>query len=88
MRLILLAALLLTGCADRAIVRDRIQTVSVPVIQKCAGDRPADVTPLRDRIDAAAWAALALKQKGEMIAAQGLRRMSHSASLEAATSAC
>lgn len=88
MRLVIIAALLLAGCADRAVMRDRIQTVSVPVIQKCASDKPADVTPLRDRIDAAAWEAMSLKQKGETIAAQGLRQMNHSASLEAATSAC
>ncbi|WP_439569038.1 hypothetical protein [Sphingopyxis sp.] len=88
MRVVIIAALMLSGCADRAIVRDRIQTVSVPVIQKCASDRPADATSLRDRIDAAAWEALSLKQKAETIAAQGLRRMNHKASLEAATSTC
>lgn len=88
MRRILIAALLLSGCADRAVVRDRIQPVSVPVIQKCASEKPAAVTPLRDRIDGAAWDALTLKQKAETVAAQGLRRMNHSASLEAATSAC
>lgn len=88
MRLIFVASLLLVGCADRVVTRDRIQSVSVPVIQKCASEKPSEVTPLRDRIEAAAWDALTVKQKAETIAAQGLRRMNYSGSLEAATSAC
>lgn len=88
MRGILIAALLLSGCADRTVVRDRVQPVSVPVIQKCASEKPVAVTPLRDRIDEAAWLALTHKQRAERFAAQAGRRMNHSASLEAATSAC
>lgn len=88
MRMLIIAALLLGGCADRAVTRETIRTVSVPVIQPCASEKPAAATPLRDRIDAAAWNALTLKQKAETVAAQGLRRMSYEGSLEAATSAC
>ncbi|MBL9069909.1 MAG: hypothetical protein JNM03_07940 [Sphingopyxis sp.] len=84
-----LAAALLAGCTSTpTVVRDRVATVSVPVIQKCAADRPEPVTPLRDRIDATAWDALSLKQKAETVAAQGLRRVTYSDTLAAATSAC
>ena len=88
MRMLIIAALLLGGCAERAVTREAIRTVSVPVIQKCASEKPAAVTALRDRIDDAAWEALTLKQKAETVAAQGLRRMNHSALIEAATFAC
>lgn len=91
MRSILLAVLIapaLAACPSPTIVKDRVETVSVPVIQKCAADKPAPVPPLRDRIDAAAWEALSLKQKAETTAAQGLRRLSHGDALAAATSAC
>ena len=86
---IILVSALLAGCTSTpTVVRDRVATVSVPVIQKCAADRPEPVTPLRDRIDAAAWDALSLKQKAETVAAQGLRRVTYSDTLAAATSAC
>lgn len=86
---VLATVALLTGCTPTpTVVRDRVATVSVPVIQKCAADRPESVTPLRDRIDAAAWEALSLKQKAETVAAQGLRRLNYSSALNAATSAC
>lgn len=88
MRMLIIAALLFGGCSDRVVTREKIHSVSVPVIQKCAGEKPAAVTPLRDRIDAAAWDALTLKQKAETVAAQGLRQMNYSASIDAATSAC
>lgn len=89
MRMIILAAaLLLTACGPRVITRDRVETVSVPVIQKCASEKPVSVQPVRDRIDEAAWAALTLKQKAETMAAQGLRHLNYAASLQAATSAC
>lgn len=89
MRMIILAAaLLLTACGPRVITRDRVETVSVPVIQKCASEKPAAVQPVRDRIDETAWDALTLKQKAETMSAQGLRHLSYGASLQAATSAC
>lgn len=79
---------LLAACSTPTIVKDRISTVSVPVIQKCAGDKPASVAALRDRVDQAAWGALSPKQKAETAAAQALRRMNYSDALTAATSAC
>lgn len=88
MRMLIIAALLLGGCADRVVTRAQIQTVSVPVVQKCASEKPAAVTPLRDRIDEADWLALTHKQRTEWFAAQAGRRMNNAASLEAATSAC
>lgn len=88
MRTLIIAALLLAGCADRAIVRETIHSVSVPVIQKCASEKPAAVVPLRDRIDETAWLALSHKQRVERFAAQSGRRLNYEGSIEAATSAC
>lgn len=85
---IIVAAFLFAACSPRVVTKKRVETVSVPVIQKCASEKPALVTPLRDRIDDAAWMALSLKQKAETAAAQGLRHMNYSDQLGAATSAC
>lgn len=83
------AVLLLAACGHTpTVVRDRPTPVSVAVIQKCAGERPAPVTPMRDRIEAAAWDALSLKQKAQTATAQALRRMNYGDELGAATSAC
>lgn len=89
MRALILLPLLLAGCGHTpAVVRDRVESVSVPVIQKCAGERPAPVVPISQRISAEEWGALSPKQKAETTAAQGLARMSHADELNAATSAC
>lgn len=89
MRVLILAALMLGACAKPGtVIKTQVETVSVPVIQKCASDRPDAVPALRDRIDAAAWQAMSLKQKAEMTAAQSLRRHNYSLALDAATSAC
>lgn len=79
---------LLAACSAPTVVKERISTVSVPVIQKCAGDKPAAVPALRDRVDQAAWEAMSPKQKAETAAAQALRRMNYGDALSAATSAC
>lgn len=90
MRLILAAALipLLSACPGRVVVKDRVQSVSVPVAVKCASDRPAEVAPMNQQIGEDEWSALTLKQKGEIAAAQGLRRLGYSDALRAATSSC
>lgn len=88
MRQILLAALFLSGCSSPTVIRDRPTPISVPVIQKCAGDRPTAIAPLKQRVPDAEWNALSPKQKAEMVEAQAYRRMNHSGELAAATSAC
>lgn len=90
MRLILAAALipLLAACPGRVVVKDRVQSVSVPVAVKCASERPAEVAPLNDQIGEDEWEALTLKQKSERTAAQALRRLGYSDALRAATSIC
>ena len=88
MRLLILLPLLLAGCGPRVVTRDRVETVSVPVIQKCAGERPAAVVPINQRVSAEDWSALSPKQKAETTAAQALTRMNHADELNAATSAC
>lgn len=90
MRLILAAALipLLAACPGRVVVKDRVQSVSVPVAVKCASERPAEVAPLSDQIGEDEWEALTLKQKSERTAAQALRRLGYSDALRAATSIC
>ena len=86
---IMIAALLLAGCGSTpTVVKEEVRSVSVPVVQKCASERPASVAAMRDTIDAAAWDALTLKQKAETAAAQALRRLGYSDALAAATSAC
>lgn len=86
---IVLISLMLAACGSTStVVKEQVRTVSVPVIQKCAAERPAEVEPLRDRVDEAAWQEMSLKQKAETTAAQALRRLSYSAALAAATSAC
>lgn len=82
------AVALLTACSSPTIVRDRPTRISVPVIQKCAGERPAPVAPLKQRVPDAQWNALSPKQKAELAAAQAYRRMNHADELGAATSAC
>lgn len=79
---------LLAACSTPTVVKERISTVSVPVIQKCASDKPAAVPALRDRVDLAAWDAMSPKQKAETAAAQALRRMNYGDALTAATFAC
>lgn len=92
MRLLILVPLLLaptlSACGPRVITRDRVETVSVPVIQKCAGERPAPIVPINQRLTAEQWGALSPKQKAETAAAQALMRMNHVDELNAATSAC
>lgn len=89
MRALILLPLALAGCAhDAPVVRDRVETVSVPLIQKCASERPAPVVPMNQRIAPDAWEAMSPKQRAEMAAAQGLERMSHADALNAATAAC
>lgn len=86
---IILAALLLAGCGSTpTVVKESVRTVSVPVVQKCASDRPEPVAAMRDRVGEAEWKALTLKQKAETAAAQALRRLAYSDALNAATSAC
>lgn len=89
MRALILLPLALAGCAhDAPIVRDRPERVSVPVIQKCASERPTPVVPMNQRITPEAWEAMSPKQRAETAAAQGLDRMSHADALNAATAAC
>lgn len=88
MRAYLFASLLLAGCGSPTVVRDRPSTISVPVIQKCASEKPADVVPLKQRISDADWKAMSVKQRAEITEAQGYRRMNNGDELAAATSAC
>lgn len=90
MRTIMAATLIpmLCACPGRVVVRDRVQSVSVPVAVKCASERPAEVAPLNEQIGDDEWEALTLKQKSERTAAQALRRLGYSDALRAATTAC
>lgn len=78
------------GCGQQAtLVRDRIQTASIPVAVRCAGgDKPAPVTPLNQRFTADQWKAFTPKQKAEHAAAQALRHQNFGIDLTAATSTC
>ena len=86
--LIMIHALLLSACGPRVVTKETIKTVSVPVIQKCAGNRPAEVAPIDSRYSAEQWELLSFKQKAEIVAAQALSRMNYSDALGAATASC
>jgi hypothetical protein len=89
MRALILLTMLIAGCGHNpTVIRDRVEQVSVPVIQKCAGERPAPIVPMNQQLTAEQWDALSPKQRAETAAAQGLARMSHADELNAATSAC
>ena len=88
MRMIALV-LLLAGCSSNpTVVKERVETVSVPVIQKCASEKPPQVAPIDSRYSVEQWEALSHKQRAEIVAAQALARMNHADALAAATSAC
>ena len=86
--LILIPALCLAACGPRVVTKERVETVSVPVIQKCASERPPEVVPIDSRYSAEQWELLSHKQRAEIVAAQALARMNYADALGAATSAC
>lgn len=86
--LVIIPAMLLAACGPRVVTRETVKTVSVPVVQKCAAERPPQVIPIDSRYSAEQWELLSFKQKAEIVAAQGLTRLNYSAALEAATGAC
>jgi len=85
--MVLAAAFALAGCGGR-IVKDRIVTVNTPVVQPCAGQRPAPVTTLRQDYPDSAWSAMDIRQKAAAVGSKGLERQGHAEKLNAATAAC
>lgn len=83
-RLACLALLCLSACGHT--VQDRPVSVSVPVPQPCAGQRPAEVIALRDKTPD--WDQLDVRQKAALVAKQGLERQTYGEQLNAATAAC
>lgn len=80
-------ALLLASCAtDNVIYRDRIVEVKVPVPAACAGERPAEVVPLKDKTPD--WDSLDVRQKAALVGKQALERQTYGEQLNAATAAC
>jgi len=81
--------LMLTACGPRVVYRDRVETVKVPVTVPCrAGASPVAPAALLSRYTAAQWKALTVKQKAELVGAQGLKHQSYGQAVDAATSAC
>ncbi|MEZ0495386.1 hypothetical protein [Sphingomonas sp. IW22] len=66
----------------------RVETAPVAVAVGCVVNRPARVTPLRELVPAAQWAARAPGAKAQAVRAQAGRRMNHADALDAATRAC
>lgn len=86
--LLIIPAMLLAACGPRVVTKETIKTVSVPVAQKCASERPPQVLPIDSRYSAEQWELLSFKQKTEIVAAQALSRMNYSDALGAATASC
>lgn len=88
--LLMLALGATTACSTTddpdVVVRDRPVEVNVPVVQPCAGARPADVVPLKDKTPN--WAELDVRQKAAAVGRQGLERQAYGEQLAAATGAC
>lgn len=84
-----LAALLTASCAaPGTIVEDRFTEVRVPVAAPCAGERPAIVSPLRERFTDGDWAAMDVRQKAAAVSRQGLDLRTYGEKLDAATAGC
>lgn len=80
-----LALLALTACGS-TIVQERPVTVSVPVAQPCAGERPERPSSLVSRTPA--WNQMDVRQKAAAVGAWALDLLSYGEKLEAATAAC
>lgn len=79
----------LTGCNGAQAVKERIQTVSVPVTVPCVdGARPEPVARLSDEHTTDAWNALSVRQKAALVSAKGMARQSYGDALTAATAGC
>lgn len=83
----LIFALLLSGCGT-AVVKDRVQTVSVPVPQACTTERPAPVSTLKQDYTDEQWNALDVRQKAAAVGRKGLEHKAYGEDLNAATGAC
>lgn len=80
-------AFVLAACGPRVIYKDRVETVSVPVLQPCvSGPRPDPVKTLREKYPD--WYEKSPKQQAELLAMQIIEHANHSVTLNAATSAC
>lgn len=79
---------LLTACGGGTIVQDRPVSVSIPVVIPCVGDRPAAVTPLKNRYPRTEWDGFTVKQKAELASAQGLKHQNYGTAMTAATGEC
>ena len=89
MKKIVVLAACLVGCSNPTVVKDRVQTVKVPVSTPCVlGQRPPEIIPLQDQYTRDQWNALTTDQREKLIVAQGLRRKAYSDELNVATSAC
>lgn len=80
--------LMVTACAPKAVYRDRVVEVSVPVAQPCALDRPAPIPRLQERYPAPAWASMDVRQKSAAVGKQALDLRGYSEQLDAATAGC
>lgn len=90
--LFIVLAIVLSGCAGSA-PREARPMTSVPAtrlaIAPCvSGARPGRIVPLKELIAAEEWAALALSQATQLVAAQALKYQNRSDDLDAATGGC
>lgn len=83
-----LAILAFLAACGGEVVRDRAQIASIPVVQPCAGPRPATVKPLLERYTDDMWSSMDLVQKLAVTGLQALDRQDYGNQLNAATAAC
>ncbi len=88
MRKSLALALLLSGCAG-TVVQEKPVNVLTPVTVPCVSPaRPAEVKPLRSKMTKEQWNALDVKQRQDLLLAQGMDRKAYGDSLFVSTAGC
>lgn len=85
---LLFAPLILSACTT-PVIKDRVETVKVPVTVPCVKDtRPEEVKPLKQTMSKQQWDALTLDQREKLLLGNGMARKTYGDQLYVATSGC
>lgn len=81
--------LFLAACGSSGgVVEETITTAHRPVIQPCAGTRPAKQSTLKQDYPDQVWARMDVRQKAAAVGTKGLEQKGYGELLHAATAAC